>query len=354
MSIRLALISFLLLQVSNSFSQNKSDVKLGAYYFNGWQGERLKNVNTQYSGSFKNRVPRQGWHVNGQHRLDSELLSASNSGLSFFSFCWYFTGKESFKDDPLNSAVNYYLKSPSRKKMDYCLLVANHQGAEIGPVDWSIVTAEWLSQFSNKGYLRTNGKPLIIFFSVQSLVKNFGSIDEVRFAINSFRSDAHKAGIGDIAIAACINPSEKEIQDAIACGIDTFTGYNYHAQGFTIDKHQIPIDSMRTAERRIWNRFTTNSQNRYIPVSTLNWDPRPWANANNKYNIQSYFTGFSEESVRKSVASCVSWINHNPSTATPEKLGLLYAWNEYGEGAWLTPGKDGYSPLNGVIKALHK
>jgi hypothetical protein len=273
MKIQLLLFLFSFLPLSKGYCQKDKAVKLGAYYFNGWQGDRIKNVDSQFIGAFKNRVPKSGWNVSGQKRLDNELIIASNAGLSFFSFCWYYTGKESFKDHPLNSAVNYYIKSPSRDRMDYCLLVANHQGAEIGPSDWSIVTAEWLHQFSYRGYLKTNGKPLIIFFSVQSLIKNFGSIDNVKAAINALRSDAKKAGIGDIAIAACIYPSEQEIKNAVACGIDTFTGYNYHAQGFTTSKQEIPIDSMRTAERRIWNRFSTKSQNKLIPVTTLNWDP---------------------------------------------------------------------------------
>ncbi|SEJ16228.1 hypothetical protein SAMN05216327_106412 [Dyadobacter sp. SG02] len=37
---------------------------------------------------------------------------------------------------------------------------------------------------------------------------------------------------------------------------------------------------------------------------------------------------------------------------TTERLALIYAWNENGEGAWLTPGKSGLNPLTGLKAAL--
>ena len=43
----------------------------------------------------------------------------------------------------------------------------------------------------------------------------------------------------------------------------------------------------------------------------------------------------------------------NPEKTPKEKIALLYAWNEYGEGARLTPSitaKD--NPLNGIKKGL--
>jgi hypothetical protein len=47
-------------------------------------------------------------------------------------------------------------------------------------------------------------------------------------------------------------------------------------------------------------------------------------------------------------------MKNNPGVLPHEKIGLLYAWNENGEGAWLTPGKTGLNPSLGVKKALKK
>jgi hypothetical protein len=39
------------------------------------------------------------------------------------------------------------------------------------------------------------------------------------------------------------------------------------------------------------------------------------------------------------VKDAVAWMESNPEKATPEKLMLIYAWNEFGEGGYLAPTK---------------
>lgn len=65
-----------------------------------------------------------------------------------------------------------------------------------------------------------------------------------------------------------------------------------------------------------------------------------------------YFTGCRAKSVKASVKGMINWMNANPNLMTAERIGLLYAWNENGEGAWLTPGKTGLNPLTGLKSAL--
>lgn len=76
-----------------------------------------------------------------------------------------------------------------------------------------------------------------------------------------------------------------------------------------------------------------------MPVTTLNWDPRPWASSANNYSKAPYFIGFSNASVYNSVLACKKWINTNSKSTVKEKIGLIYVWNEYGEGTYLTPTK---------------
>jgi len=42
----------------------------------------------------------------------------------------------------------------------------------------------------------------------------------------------------------------------------------------------------------------------------------------------------------------------NPKLATKDRLGLIYAWNEIGEGGWLVPCKD--DPNGGYLKAIRR
>jgi hypothetical protein len=46
-------------------------------------------------------------------------------------------------------------------------------------------------------------------------------------------------------------------------------------------------------------------------------------------------------------------MSQNSGAVTKEPILLIYAWNEYGEGAYLTPTKDGTSYLKGLKKAIN-
>lgn len=335
-----------------SILKYKEQVKLGAYYFDGWTGTYPYHITPELVKSFSNRESKWGWITSSQEIMNDQIERASNSGLSFFSFCWYYNGEFKYKTEPLNRSLGFYLNSPNANKLEYTLLVANHAGFIIGPEDWSIVCNEWISQFKQDSYLKVDGKPLITFFSLKTLIDKFQTTDKVKDAFNQLREQSINAGLKGVSIAVSLSPNEKDIKLAEDCGVDILTGYNYHNAGFVPGKKIIPIENMQKGEINIWNQFSKLTDLPYIPVTTLNWDPRPWANATNKYDTAPYFIGFSGNSVFNSVKACKNWILANSNNSVKEKIGLIYAWNEYGEGAYLTPTKDGKNPLDGVRKAL--
>jgi len=46
------------------------------------------------------------------------------------------------------------------------------------------------------------------------------------------------------------------------------------------------------------------------------------------------------------------WMEDNPSAVTKDRLAIIYAWNEIGEGGWLVPCKD--DPDGAYLKAIRK
>jgi len=46
------------------------------------------------------------------------------------------------------------------------------------------------------------------------------------------------------------------------------------------------------------------------------------------------------------------WMDANPDRTTTDRLGLIYAWNEIGEGGWLVPCKD--DPNGVFLKAIRR
>jgi len=344
---------FFILNASVAFSQ-QNKVTLGAYYFDGWTGVYPYHITPLLKDSFASREPIWGWVTSQQEIVDEQIKTASSAGIDFFSFCWYNVKKEgSFKNEPLNHALNLFLQSPYKGKLRYCLLIANHAGSEIGPADWHSVMEEWISLFKDKQYLLVDGKPLIVFFSVNSLITKFGSESNVKAAFDSLKLFAIKNGLEGVTIAVTSGPDSLSLSKVYNCGFDVITGYNYHDVGFGTSKNrEVLITNLQDGEQRVWNNFAARSKLPYIPVVTLNWDPRPWTNKNNNYDKAPFYVGFSEKSVYTSVSNSLNWIKTHPSMATKEKIILLYAWNENGEGAYLTPSKNGDNFLNGVKKVL--
>lgn len=334
------------------FAQTKPCV--GAYYFDGWT--KLNNnahLTNSLMNDFKERKPIWGWVTSTQSVIDAQINCAADAGLSFFSFCWYYNSKININTS--NNALLLYNQSLNKHKLKFCLMVANHKPYEIGPKDWAAVTTEWIKQFKLANYLKVDNKPLLIFFSVKSLVDNFGSENEVKKAFDNLRILAVKAGLKGVSIAACLGPGRQETSVAENCGFNLLTGYNYYPIGLSKDKKTANIETLAPAEKEIWDKFKNVSNLKYIPLVTLNYDPRPWLNQPKQVNDISHYTGFGPKSVYNSITNCINWINKNPNNITKEKIAILYAWNEYGEGAWLTPsGAWGNQLLNGVKSAIYK
>ena len=330
---------------SSTLSENKSDVQIGAYYFDGWTG-KTKHIRETFN-NFPERKPIWGSFVTSTPELMKEQIDlAADAGLDFFSFCWYFDHKNNSDDPPMNNALKLYLRSPNRSRLRFYLMVANHQGYYIDPQNWDRIKKYWIQAIKEPEYLTVNGKPLLVFFEYRKMLENFGSKQALRQALMNLKDEAKKEGVKGLTIGVSVWPGAP-LQEAVDCGFDLITGYNYHEAG--LDGLLTPIQRMTDAEYKVWEGLKT-PRLPYIPVATLNWDLRPWSDSADR---EKRLVGYGEQSVMHSVASLKKWLLENNGFGTKERIGILYAWNEYGEGGWLTPSlpmKD--SLLNGVKQVL--
>jgi hypothetical protein len=317
---------------------SQSAIKVGVFYFDGWTG-KTPHITTTLKDSLLESKPVWGWVTSTPKIMEKQIDVAVHAGISFFNFCWYFSrGKDSVTVDesPLNNALNLYLRTPNKKHLEFSLLIANHKGFTFSKEDWPELCAYWCDKFKNSSYVLVDGKPLITFFLVQNLIDTFGSSDNVNTAMQEFRSLALKKGFKGLSIAAVVDPSRKSIKLAEDCGFDILTGYNYHENGFGRTKNEIvSIDSMSIKERQVWNWLSELGHKPVIPVVTSNWDRRGGDKGSIKYSQR--FSGYSQASIKNSVSNCKSWLIQNKSHTLKENIMFIYAWNEYGEGAWLTP-----------------
>ena len=326
-------------------------LKLGAYYFDGWTGKTY-HISEKLTTSFPEREPKWGWITSTPAIMEDQIDLANEAGIDFFNFCWY-NDKDApvgeLGADPKNNALELFRNAKNRKKLEFSILIVNNGQYAINPDNWDSMCKYWVEIFKSDNYLQANGKPLLTFFDMPSLVKSFGSTNEVVAKFNDLKKLAVREGLPGVTIAAVFGSKPASVQMAIKCKIDIITGYNYASYGLASKQDTIiPINNMRSTEENVWDQILSQWDKPIIPAITLNWDKRPW---NKSSSVSRRFSGFSGESVKESIISYKHWMANNQNHLCKENIAIVYAWNEYGEGAWLTPTKASKNTLLEGLKA---
>jgi hypothetical protein len=328
----------------------------GAYYFDGWTG-KSHHLTPRLREEFFDREPVWGWRDDSLPIVEQQIACAADHGLAFFAFDWYWP-EGANKESALNTGLKLYLQAANRQRLQFCLMVANHGGFRIGPAEWDAVSDVWLRLFKEPTQLKVGGKPLIIFFSARELRQAFGSSEAVKAAFDKLDTKARAAGLEGVCVAACATPGPDnnwdDLADLKAQGYSCLTGYNYH--GYPVkgpDKIQ-PFARMIEGHQDLWDRFAARSPLPYMPVVTVGWDKRPWEDAANAKTHEVYYPDRTPVQAADFVSRAIKWMDLHPDKTPKERVLLLYAWNENGEGGYLTPTKGmGDAYLRAVDKALH-
>src|SRR5260370_14081568 len=102
----------------------------------------------------------------------------------------------------------------------------------------------------------------------------------------------------------------------------------------------LPFSSLSDAGKWIWSQGAAKSPVPFIPVSMTGWDPRPW-NEREYYTNDLMWFSRTPQDVATFVSDAITWAESNPqlraapSPAPP--ITLIEAWNELGEGSFITP-----------------
>jgi hypothetical protein len=339
--------------------QTKPRMKVGAYYFAGWSGKSqfddgtpehawAKGMPTHFTKKlateFAGRTPLWGWRDDTKELMERQIDLAADHGVAFFSFCWYWWDNKrpinvkAIESDSKHLPMQLFMQAKNNSRMEFCLLVANHRGFEIvGPQAWRQAAEYWIRLFKHPRYLRVEGKPLLVIFSPRGVnAEGLACLQEV----------ARKAGLPGVAVAACGNGKPED-------GFSLQTRYNVRPAS-TPKSERHTYKELLEANEQAWHG-TPNQP--CIPILTQGWDRRPWEALNGEglgkgSPVSWYFADPTPKAFGASLERMKQWMDANPDQVTKDRLALIYAWNEIGEGGWLVPCKD--DPQGAYLQAIRR
>jgi hypothetical protein len=331
--------------------------QIGTYYFSGWSHGQNDNLTpTLLKGPLSAYQPLIGWYDDTQNQVDQHIVQASAAGINFFAFDWYDTAKSPYlSDKTLNEALGFYLTSKQRYRMNFALTFIDQAPFLPTAKDWPGLVDKWITYFKQPDYVRVNGKPLFIVFSPEHMrTEVFGSSAKVRQALDYLRKravQAHLPGV-TIAVGATLVPhyNPGRIGQLLSEGYDVTTGYNYHATGNEQYRKPVPYRNLVQENQQMWDRVASKFNLPYIPVITSGWDQRF------SYREQAtaiIYAGRTPKEFACYAASARRWIDVNAKRTVKERIVMVFAWNEIGEGGAIIPAKAyGYSYTDALRKAF--
>lgn len=137
--------------------------------------------------------------------------------------------------------------------------------------------------------------------------------------------------MGNLSIVACgSTPNSKRFQYR--------THYNAIPVGDNEGKPEKDYDDLIRVTEKEW--VVTDQP--YIPTVSVGWDPRAWNDIKSNEPMNGngwYYVNNTPQKFKGSLLRAAQWIEANPKSTVKEKIVMIYAWNEFGEGGCLVPNK---------------
>lgn len=309
--------------------------------------------------------------------MEMQINAAVDHGVNIFLYDWYWYDRRPFLEGCLNDG---FLQARNRNKMKFYLMWANHdvksawdtrrfsmEGyADESNILWNgmcdrqefdrLVHRFIEKYFSQPNYYTIDGKPVLMFYVLGSLISEFGGVDGARAALDYFRNEVVKAGFPGLHLQA------KAVRDPL---FDLHSLDSRYTGGFARAAELLQIDSIThynfndcTAPNRsypdvlhdvktVWNEWERSFAMPFYPCVALGWDTNP--RYKDGYSDRYITTDTTPENIERAFRAAKEYVDTRDNLKP--KLIVINSWNEWTETSYLQPDTiNGY----GYLQALKR
>lgn len=255
-----------------------------------------------------------------QSVMDQEIESAAGA-LDYWAFLDY-------PEEPMHEPLELYLSSSKKNQINFCIILNKRE--------WWLHKQKYVDYFKEASYQKVlGGRPLVYIFHAASWM-TYHVADLTAMSVGQGAGDPYFVTMGwDPATV-------QEVGDDL--GADAVTAYAYATEGSSTG---LPYSQLVSNVKARWNDFAAGGH-KVVPFVMAGWDRRPRADhaADNPGDTASSWTNivqnrWNEKPNPKELADFVRdasvWAETS-SDASEADTVIIYNWNEYTEGGWLSPG----------------
>ncbi|HEX8524532.1 MAG TPA: glycoside hydrolase family 99-like domain-containing protein [Tepidisphaeraceae bacterium] len=282
-----------------------------------------------------------------------EIDLAASSGIDIFMVDWYWHSATQLLHEWLENA---FLKSPSRHKLKFAVMWANHDWPNFYPSPASGQEAVLLPQtysesamdrmtdyliehyFSQSNHWRIDDKPVFGIWGVDFILNAFGGATNLRKTFDRMRARAIKSNFKGIHFQACdiYTPGVTPIEDA---GFDSAT--RYHMFPFGGQTNRTRYAEAAAFSIRMWKEQSARMKIPYFPDCPVGWDNSP------RFGQRAHvFVNRTADQYERLLLAAKHFVVQQKTTPP---VVYLSTWNEWTEDHYLLPDQThGYSYLEAV------
>ncbi len=345
----------------------KTKIKVGTYIFPGWYRGKGSNafprVNIDYDSEWRliamypKPRPVLGFYDDSLPEVnDWHIKWAVEAGISFFAFDWYWNRGEKRLSRSLDDG---FLNAKYKDMMGFCIHWCNHStdwspnsdtnappsALLPGNLDFSpkalVEMIEYCAKnyFSQPNYLKIGNRPVFIVWNMKAVIDaNGGQKNFKEKVLPKLNEVCKKNRFGNLFIVIVDNEPQNLNNTGIADAITRYGFADFMTQSRFGIPGSAPYKEIVEILPEYWERMRT-LKTPYIVSTQSGWDDTPrqtpkscWVRTDNNVVLFEQTLRVGRDAVKSDLP-----------------LFIIEAWNEWGEGSCIEPGKEfGFTQLDAV------